>query len=108
MKRIRNTVAGLLLGAMALLPLPGCMAPGGGPLGSLASARTCSSRSSSRLRAGFGAGQGHADAKRPESGRQTPVDSLTGFRASVRSGRPWHQVSRPDVREDRDKPKVRA
>lgn len=36
MKRIRNTVAGLLLGAMALLPLPGCMAPGGGPLGSLA------------------------------------------------------------------------
>ncbi len=38
MKRIRTAVAGLLLGALALLPLPGCMGAGGagGPLGSLA------------------------------------------------------------------------
>ena len=38
MKRARNAMAGLLLGAIALLPLPGCMGPGGNPVGSLAAA----------------------------------------------------------------------
>ncbi len=37
MKRIRTSIAGLLLGALALLPLPGCVGAGGAsPLGSLA------------------------------------------------------------------------
>ena len=36
MRRMRMGVAGLLLGALALLPLPGCMTPGGNPMASLA------------------------------------------------------------------------
>jgi len=37
MKRVRTAIAGLLLGALALLPLPGCVGgPQGNPMGSLA------------------------------------------------------------------------
>jgi len=37
MKRIRTGIAGLLLAALAALPLPGCAGPGGaGPGGTLA------------------------------------------------------------------------
>jgi hypothetical protein len=36
MKRARTAIAGLLLGALALLPLPGCVGPGPNPVGSLA------------------------------------------------------------------------